>query len=664
MTGSVDDLILRHFGLRENPFGVTPDPRFLFLSHTHREALASLINGIECGFGFQVLIAQPGMGKTTLLFDLLERFSRSRTAFLFQQQHDSREFLQSLLIELQSDTEETSHAKLYGQLNHILSNAALTHERVIVVVDEAQNLGDSLLETIRQLSNFETARSKLLQIILAGQPQLARKLAHPEQEQLRQRISTIARLSPLGLDETRTYLSHRLNVAGYRGPELFTIAAIRTICSLSHGIPRNVNTLCFNAMLLAFAQGARRVDEPEIKEAAQDLDLDYALADVAASHQPAVGVRDRDLTSRIVLDGQKPPGNQRPAGAQLSSKNDPQPSIAEPGYRSAPIGGGERSLASGIILDAHRLRGNQQPSGARLSSTNDPRRSTAEPGLSSAPVGGGERSLTSGIVQGGQKPPGNQQPSGAQLSSTNKPGSPAAEPGLSSGTHSRQKPLWALLIAAAVGAGVLFGHGLGTRGERRGEERPESFSGLPRAHDPQPQDPKPVLESPFTQSRNEKEPKSRTGDESPEVVVRTFPRNADDSAEVVSRTFPQTAPTTPDGAVVQKMEPIFFDVDSAVVSSRYDAILLRIAQMLTASPQSKAIIEGHTDNSGEESYNSELSNRRALAVKDLLVNEYHIPATRLSTIGAGSSAPIESNLTGRGRAYNRRVEVHTAQLGG
>src|SRR6266849_2100252 len=130
MTGSVDDLIFRHFGLRENPFGVTPDPRFLFLSHTHREALASLINGIECGFGFQVLIAQPGMGKTTLLFNLLERFSRSRTAFLFQQQHDSREFLQSLLIELQSDTEETSHAKLYGQLNHILSNAALTRERV------------------------------------------------------------------------------------------------------------------------------------------------------------------------------------------------------------------------------------------------------------------------------------------------------------------------------------------------------------------------------------------------------------------------------------------------------------------------------------------------------------------------------------------------------
>jgi type II secretory pathway predicted ATPase ExeA/outer membrane protein OmpA-like peptidoglycan-associated protein len=657
MTGSVDDLILRHFGLRENPFGVTPDPRFLFLSHTHREALASLINGIECGFGFQVLVAQPGMGKTTLLFDLLERFSRSRTAFLFQQQHDSREFLQSLLIELQSDTEETSHAKLYGQLNHILSNAALTRERVIVVVDEAQNLGDSLLETIRQLSNFETSRSKLLQIILAGQPQLARKLAHPEQEQLRQRISTIARLSPFGLDETRTYLGHRLNVAGYRGPELFTIAAFRTICSLSRGIPRNVNTLCFNAMLLAFAQGVKQVDEREIEEAAQDLDLDYVLADVAASHEPAVGVGDRDLPSRIVLDGQKLPRNQQPAGAQLPSRNDPQPTIAEPGDRSALVGG-EPSRASGISLDAHRPRGNQQPSGVQLSSTNDPRRSIAEPGLNSAPVGGGERSLTSGIVQGGHKPPGNQPSSGAQLSSINEPRPSAAQPGLSSGTRSRQKVFWALLIAAAVGAGVLFGQGLGTRRGRQREERSESFSGLPRAEDPQP-----VLERPLSQSRNKKEPSSRT-DDSPEVVVRTFPRNADDSAEVVSRTFQQTAPTTPDGAVMQKMEPILFEIDSTVVSSRYDAVLLRIAEILIASPQSKAIIEGHTDDSGEESYNSELSNRRALAVKDLLVNEYHIPATRLSTIGAGSSAPIESNLTGRGRAYNRRVEVHTAQPGG
>ena len=123
---------------------------------------------------------------------------------------------------------------------------------MIVVVDEGQNLDGSVLETLRQLSNFETARSKLLQVVLAGQPQLARKLARPEQEQLRQRVSTIARLSPLLLDETRTYLNHRLSIARYRGPEFFTRAALQLICSRSHGIPRNLNTLCFNATLLAF----------------------------------------------------------------------------------------------------------------------------------------------------------------------------------------------------------------------------------------------------------------------------------------------------------------------------------------------------------------------------------------------------------------------------
>ncbi|MGH9537177.1 MAG: ExeA family protein, partial [Terriglobales bacterium] len=297
MSHSVDELILRHFGLRENPFGVTPDPRFLFLSHTHREALASLVNGIQCGFGFQVLVAQPGMGKTTLLFNFLERFNDSRTAFLFQQQHDPREFLQSLLIELKSDSTETSQAKMYGQLNHLLSDAAHTGKRVIVIVDEAQNLEDSLLETLRQLSNFETARSKLMQIVLAGQPQLARKLAQPEQQQLRQRVSTVARLSPLKLDETRAYLSHRLTVAGYRGPEFFTTAALQLIWSSGHGIPRNINTLCFNAMMLAFAQNARRVDERAVKEAAQDLDLDHVLAEVAGSVHPVIGPGYRGLVA-------------------------------------------------------------------------------------------------------------------------------------------------------------------------------------------------------------------------------------------------------------------------------------------------------------------------------------------------------------------------------
>jgi general secretion pathway protein A len=202
---SVQGQILGHFGLRENAFGVTPDPRFLFLSQTHREALASLVNGIDCDFGFQILVAQPGMGKTTLLFNFLERFrGTAHTAFLFQPQPNPVELLQSVLIELGTHSEETSLRKLSEQLNQVLTRSAGERKRVIVVLDEAQNLDFAVLEALRQLSNFETASSKLMQIILAGQPQLAKRLALPEQEQLMQRISSFGRLSPLALTETTT----------------------------------------------------------------------------------------------------------------------------------------------------------------------------------------------------------------------------------------------------------------------------------------------------------------------------------------------------------------------------------------------------------------------------------------------------------------------------
>ena len=270
-----------HFGLRENPFGGTPDPRFLFHSETHREALASLINGIDCGFGFQVLVAQPGMGKTTLLFNFLERFrATASTAFLFQPQLEPHELLQSLLFELGAGSEDTSVRKLSEQINQLLGRAAEEGKRVIVVVDEAQNLDFAMLETLRQLSNFETTRVKLMQIILAGQPQLVKILAASEQEQLRQRISSIGRLSPLRFNETQDYINHRLRTAGYMGPELFTMGAVRNIWENAKGVPRNINTLCFNAMLLGFAGSKKSIDGTILAEVARDLDMSSVLADM------------------------------------------------------------------------------------------------------------------------------------------------------------------------------------------------------------------------------------------------------------------------------------------------------------------------------------------------------------------------------------------------
>jgi len=326
----VQNQLFVHFGLRENPFGGTPDPRFLFHSETHREALASLINGIDCEFGFQVLVAQPGMGKTTLLFNFLERFRDvAHTAFLFQPQLEPHELLQSLLLELGVVSDDKSVRKLSEQINQVVSHAAQEHKRVIVVVDEAQNLDFAVLETLRQLSNFETARAKLMQIVLAGQPELVKKLAAPEQEQLRQRISTIGRLSPLTYNETRAYINHRLRTAGYKGSELFTLGAARHIWESGKGVPRKINTLCFNAMLLGFAAHAKSIDESILDEAARDLDMTSVLADIYRTEPSLAGVH------RLGL-GKVQPG--REASPETEKATPLQKTQAGPG--AAPSGNG------------------------------------------------------------------------------------------------------------------------------------------------------------------------------------------------------------------------------------------------------------------------------------------------------------------------------------
>src|ERR1700677_8139 len=204
-------MFLNYYGLREQPFGVTPDPRFLYLSPAHREALASLVYGIESGLGFLALIASPGMGKTTLLFHLLEKFRTSaRTAFLFQTQCNSREFMRFLLAELGYECDDGDFVHMHEQFNNRLLQEARAGNRFIVVLDEAQNLEPSVLETVRLLSDFETPRAKLMQIILAGQPELADKLARPGMIQLRQRVSLMTGLKPLSFDEIDKYIQHRL----------------------------------------------------------------------------------------------------------------------------------------------------------------------------------------------------------------------------------------------------------------------------------------------------------------------------------------------------------------------------------------------------------------------------------------------------------------------
>jgi general secretion pathway protein A len=271
----------KYFGLREQPFGVTPDPRFLYLSAAHREALASLYYGIEASRGFLGLIAKPGMGKTTILFHLLEKFrSSARTAFLFQTQCTSREFMRFLLAELGYESDGQDFVRMHEEFNRRLLQEARAGNRFIVVIDEAQNLEPSVLETVRLLSDFETPRAKLMHIILAGQPELADKLASPGLAQLRQRVSIVHGLDPLSPGEIKNYIEHRLRIAGYDGEPLFTPEVFDEIARFTEGIPRNINNFCFNALSLTCALQKRVVDSDAVKEVIADLDISKLTSDV------------------------------------------------------------------------------------------------------------------------------------------------------------------------------------------------------------------------------------------------------------------------------------------------------------------------------------------------------------------------------------------------
>lgn len=268
-------MFLDFYRLREQPFGVTPDPRFLYFSQGHREALASLFYGIETGRGFLSLVAEPGMGKTTLLFQLLKRWKGYvHSAFLFQTQCDSRELIRYLMEDLGLDSQDRDIVRMHAELNDFLFRETKAGKRVVLFIDESQNLSDSVLETVRLLSDFEAPDRKLLQIVLAGQPELEQRLTKPGLTQLGQRVAVRARLEPLPRAEVIRYMNHRLRVAGYQGAELFTPEAAVAIAERSRGIPRVINHLCFNALSRGCAMRSRQIGPEIVREAAAGLPLD------------------------------------------------------------------------------------------------------------------------------------------------------------------------------------------------------------------------------------------------------------------------------------------------------------------------------------------------------------------------------------------------------
>lgn len=266
---------LQHFAMRELPFGVTPNPSFLFSSDMHRAALQSMVQAIESNLGFTVLLAEPGLGKTTLLLQLLNQYRDSaRTAYLFQTQGKRYDLLRYLAAELELPDTKGDEFLLHHRLKEMLINEARAGRKVLVIVDEAQNLNQSSLEAIRLLSDFETARTKLLHIIIAGSAQLGETLKARELLPLAQRITTICRLEPLTPEEVKAYVICRLETAGSKvSGKLFSAQALAEIAEETGGVPRLINSVCYRALSMAFAKGERQVSNTMVRQAARDLDL-------------------------------------------------------------------------------------------------------------------------------------------------------------------------------------------------------------------------------------------------------------------------------------------------------------------------------------------------------------------------------------------------------
>jgi type II secretory pathway predicted ATPase ExeA len=276
----MEELYQAHFGLTHAPFNVTPDPSFLYLSTSHREALAQLSYGIKARKGFVVLTGEVGTGKTTLIHSLLNDLSEgTNTAFVFSTVVSPIDLLRYVceefkLVELrQARTELHDYLVL---LNEFLLEKYRSGENCVLIIDEAQNLSAEILESIRVLSNFETSTDKLLQILLVGQPELAARLNTPELRQLKQRVTLRHHLRALSPIECQEYIANRLQRSGGRS-SIFAAAAMDAICQYSTGIPRLVNILCDNALLTAYAVGKHEVDVAIVREVAEDLNLTPAI---------------------------------------------------------------------------------------------------------------------------------------------------------------------------------------------------------------------------------------------------------------------------------------------------------------------------------------------------------------------------------------------------
>ncbi|MDB2409594.1 AAA family ATPase [Pseudomonadales bacterium] len=260
------------FGLHEKPFSIAPDPRYLYMTDQHREALAHLLFGIGDEGGFILLTGDVGTGKTTICRSLLNQLpDNADIAFIVNPRLSVNELLQSICDELGIAYADGGSVKvLVDSLNQFLLESYSSGRNTILIIDEAQNLADEVLEQLRLLTNLETSEKKLLQLILLGQPELNEKLAQENLRQLAQRVTARFHLQPLNAEETTAYIKHRLHIAGFRG-ELFSRAALKHIHAESRGVPRLVNVICDRSMLGAYTQDSIEIEYPIVLEACKEV---------------------------------------------------------------------------------------------------------------------------------------------------------------------------------------------------------------------------------------------------------------------------------------------------------------------------------------------------------------------------------------------------------
>ncbi len=262
-----------YYGLREPPFHITPDPRFLFFSDQHREAFHHVLFGIRERKGFIQITGEVGAGKTTICRAILEELGPSfKTALILNPILTSTQLLRAILIDLGLKPRKLDRASYADMLNAFLFEQVAAGNDVVLIIDEAQDLDDDLLEQVRLLSNLETDQRKLLQIVLIGQPELREKLENRALRQLRQRITVRYHLRPLSRKDTERYIAHRLRVAGGNGRPSFTPWAIRRIHGYARGIPRLVNAVCDKALLYGYVNGTDRLDARGIRRAIRELE--------------------------------------------------------------------------------------------------------------------------------------------------------------------------------------------------------------------------------------------------------------------------------------------------------------------------------------------------------------------------------------------------------